>query len=593
MSTTVCPSCHKVNRSVAAFCVTCNASLPAPFAATEQAPTELLLDDRIAPTEYLDRADGVDREAADVFAATRLEGAAVPKRHFSDRTLPDGAVIEGFRILRPLGEGGFGIVYLAWDAALERHVAIKEYMPLQLAVRSRSLFEVSVRNERDRATFEAGLKSFVNEARLLARFDHPALVKVFRFWEGNGTAYMAMPFYEGPTLKTALAGLGGPPSEAQLRAWLDPLLDAMSVLHAEQCFHRDIAPDNILLTAGGPLLLDFGAARRVIGDQTQALTAFLKPDFAPIEQYGGAMLQGPWTDLYALAGVVHYAIVGRPPVASAGRVVRDTLEPLTTRHAGRYGAPFLRAIDAALAIRPEQRPQDVAQFRAMLDAPLVVVPGAVDAPVSQPVNTLREVDVVKSEVREVRDAAVREAVPERGRRSGVAIAAVVVLALVGVVAWQGLEHRSLSSLSSSAAAKAPEVVATPAPAAPATPAAPPTADPTPTAPMAASAPTPAVEAVPSAPATTHASATPTPSAEATPRPSTEPPRHARTAAASAPAPAPRLAAAEPEAAAPAAPIAAATATAKARPQRCADIVQKSSLEPLAPDEIAFLKKECR
>ena len=145
----------------------------------------------------------------------------------------------------------------------------------------------AVRSERHRETFEAGLKSFINEARLLAQFDHPSLVKVYRFWEANGTAYMVMPFYEGVTLKEQLKAMGAPPDEAWLRELLEPLTEALEVIHAEQCFHRDIAPDNVMLLKGSdrPLLLDFGAARRVIGDMTQALTVILKPGYAPVEQY--------------------------------------------------------------------------------------------------------------------------------------------------------------------------------------------------------------------------------------------------------------------------------------------------------------------
>ena len=167
-------------------------------------------------------------------------------------------------------------------------------MPSSMASRVNASATVMVKSDRHQETFKAGLKSFVNEARLLARFDHPSLVKVYRFWEENGTAYMVMPYYEGPTLKSALAAMGKVPDEAALRAWLRPLLDALSVMHAAQCFHRDIAPDNILLTATGPLLLDFGAARRVIGDMTHALTVVLKPGYAPIEQYGdvATMTQG-------------------------------------------------------------------------------------------------------------------------------------------------------------------------------------------------------------------------------------------------------------------------------------------------------------
>jgi serine/threonine protein kinase len=275
-----------------------------------------------------------------------------------------------FEVHRLIGEGGFGIVYLCHDQALDRYVALKEYMPASLATRQNDTLAIVVKSKNLRETFEAGLKSFINEARLLARFDHPSLLKVYRFWQANGTAYMSMPYYEGPTLKQALAAASGPPDEALLRSWLLPMLDALEEIHRVNCYHRDISPDNILLTRAGPLLLDFGAARRVIGDMTQALTVVLKPGFAPIEQYGDAatMSQGAWTDLYALASVVYFAITGRPPMSAVDRVMDDRLEPLSHRVAGRYSPALLAAVDAALSLRPQDRPQSVALFRAMLNA---------------------------------------------------------------------------------------------------------------------------------------------------------------------------------------------------------------------------------
>ncbi|MEO5881828.1 MAG: serine/threonine-protein kinase, partial [Caldimonas sp.] len=200
--------------------------------------------------------------------------------------LPVGFYLGEFEIVKVIGEGGFGIVYQADDHSLGRRVALKEYMPSALAQRVGGT-QVSVKSERHREAFDAGLKSFVNEARLLAQFDHPSLVKVYRFWEANGTAYMVMPFYEGITLKDELKAMGAPPDETWLRELLEPLTEALAVIHTEQCFHRDIAPDNVILLKGSqrPLLLDFGAARRVIGDMTQALTVILKPGYAPVEQY--------------------------------------------------------------------------------------------------------------------------------------------------------------------------------------------------------------------------------------------------------------------------------------------------------------------
>ncbi|RZT97768.1 serine/threonine protein kinase [Rivibacter subsaxonicus] len=290
--------------------------------------------------------------------------------------LAPGTRLGEFQIERVIGVGGFGIVYLAFDHALERRVALKEYMPSTLAARRRGM-QIAVRSQAHAKTFGIGLRSFINEARLLARFDHPALVKVYRFWEDNGTAYMAMRFCEGQTLGAARAEMASPPNEAWLLALADAVLGALEALHREQVYHRDVAPDNIMLQAdgGSPMLLDFGAARHVIGDHTQSLTAILKPNFAAIEQYAdaGALRQGPWSDIYSLGAVLHFCLIGRAPLPATLRVLRDELPSLLALRAelvaadgSHYSEAFLGAIDAALSVLPEGRPQDAAAFRARL-----------------------------------------------------------------------------------------------------------------------------------------------------------------------------------------------------------------------------------
>jgi serine/threonine protein kinase len=298
--------------------------------------------------------------------AAKTGGASPSDNAEYSLSLRIGTRMAEFEITDRIGEGGFSIVYLAMDHSLERTVALKEYMPSSLAARVGAT-QVQPRSSRYRETFEAGLKSFVNEAKLLAQFDHPALVKVYRFWEANGTAYMVMPFYQGMTLKDATRALPAPPDEAWLMTVLAPLTEALMVIHAEHCYHRDIAPDNVLLLAGSgrPLLLDFGAARRVIGDMTQALTVILKPGYAPVEQYAEVpgMKQGPWTDVYALAAVVYWAITGKTPPAAVGRVMSDSFVPLAKCAAGRYTLPFLQTIDRALVVLPEQRTPSIEAFR--------------------------------------------------------------------------------------------------------------------------------------------------------------------------------------------------------------------------------------
>ena len=261
----------------------------------------------------------------------------------SGNTLPLGHRLQEYVIEGLIGEGGFGIVYLARDMQLGRVVALKEYMPSSLATRTAD-HQVSVRSARHRETFELGLRSFVNEAQLLAAFDHPSLVKVYRFWEQHGTAYMVMPYYQGPTLKQWLTEHGARPDEGWLLSLLHPLIDALELMHHERCYHRDIAPDNVLLlnqqaTQLGrpqvmrPVLLDFGAARRVISDATPALTVILTSGYAPIEQYAEStsMKQGAWTDVYALSAVLYAAITGRAPLPSVSRMVSDDLLPASSR----------------------------------------------------------------------------------------------------------------------------------------------------------------------------------------------------------------------------------------------------------------------
>lgn len=285
-----------------------------------------------------------------------------------NEALPPGTRFGEFEVLGVLGIGGFGVVYLAQDHSLERQVALKEYMPSSLAIRGEGA-QITLRTEAYADTYAAGLRSFVNEARLLARFDHPSLLKVYRFWEDNGTAYMVMPYLQGATLRDTRRAMDRSPDEAWLRGVLGAVLDALEHLHQEDVFHRDIAPDNILLTReGAPILLDFGAARRVISNHTQAFTAILKPSYAPIEQYAemSAMRQGPWTDLYALGAVMHFLLSGKPPMPSTARAVHPGAELLELDAQAGVSERFVRIVGWMLSVRPQERPQSVAELRAVL-----------------------------------------------------------------------------------------------------------------------------------------------------------------------------------------------------------------------------------
>jgi serine/threonine protein kinase len=329
--------------------------------------------------------------------------------------LPAGTRFGELELQRLIGSGGFGLVYLAKDHALDRLVAVKEYMPGSLAQRTGGS-KVSVRSASAQETFEIGLRSFVNEARLLARFDHRSLLKVYRFWEANGTAYLCMPYLQGVTLKEWRETQGRAPDAQWLLRLLLPMLDALGQLHAAGVVHRDVAPDNIYLPADGgdAILLDFGAARRAIGDRTQTLTAIIKPSYAPLEQYDGAcsLKQGPWTDLYALAAVVHYLITGRTPPAATRRALDDDYAPLSAQLLPGYPEALLAAVDWALALKPADRPQSVGQFRdallGHLDVPVSVVRPPRDSP-SRPEPTVPSVMQFEPTQLLVRDEAVADA----------------------------------------------------------------------------------------------------------------------------------------------------------------------------------------
>ena len=300
--------------------------------------------------------------------------------------LPLGTRFGEFEILRVVGVGGFGIVYLAQDHSLERQVALKEYMPAALAARGNGSL-ITVRSAAFAETYAVGLRSFVNEARLLARFDHPSLVKVYRFWEDNGTAYMVMPFLRGMTLRDARRGMARPPDEAWIRSVIEPLLGALDALHREGVYHRDVAPDNILLPPeGAPILLDFGAARHVISDRTQSLTAILKPNYAPIEQYADmtAMRQGPWTDIYALGAVMHFLLFGVPPPPATARAVQPDAEPIAQRVVPGVSARFLAVVAWTLGVRPLERPQNIAALRDALSGAASIPGFAPDADATVP-----------------------------------------------------------------------------------------------------------------------------------------------------------------------------------------------------------------
>ena len=290
--------------------------------------------------------------------------------------LAPGERVEEFEIEAQLGKGGFGVTYLAQDVRLGRRVAVKEYLPLDWGAR-RSDGTVGPRTELDAEDYQWGLKRFLTEAKTLAKFDHPHLMRVHRVLEARGTAYLVSEYVEGPdggprSLSDELKA-EGTLSEARVRTLLDALTAGLELVHAEGLVHRDIKPANIMLRPDGtPVLIDFGAARQTMGlhSKSTTLTQVLTPKYAPIEQYSTRGKQGPWTDIYSLGAVAYFALTARLPDDATERVRRDSLVPLRSVAAQPVSEELATAVETALATDEEDRPQSLNEWRALLALPV-------------------------------------------------------------------------------------------------------------------------------------------------------------------------------------------------------------------------------
>ena len=279
--------------------------------------------------------------------------------------LPRGYSLLEYRVESVLGTGGFGVTYLATDANLNLKVALKEYLPGDFAGRAGDS-SVQPKSGDASESFQWGLQRFMDEAKTLASFRHPNIVRVMRFFEANKTGYMVMEFVEGKPLPEWI-GTRRPLPQQSLQALVGPLLDGLAVIHKAGFLHRDIKPANIFMRDDGtPVLLDFGSARELKG-RNQELTAVVSPGYAPLEQYHTQGKQGAWSDLYAFGGVMYWMLTGNKPVEAAARVRQDIMPPAVTAAGGRgYTADFLAVVDWALKPNEDERPQSVAEFKRRL-----------------------------------------------------------------------------------------------------------------------------------------------------------------------------------------------------------------------------------
>ncbi len=291
--------------------------------------------------------------------------------------LQSGYELHWYRIENILGQGAFGITYLAHDINLDRQVAIKEYLPGQFSVRNKDL-TVRPTTDAHQEDFDWGLKRFISEAKILTKFEHPNLVRVFNVFEMNNTAYMVMNYEMGKSLQQILKSRKTL-RETELMKIVLPLLGGLEVMHEKGFVHRDIKPGNIYIRHdGSPVLLDFGSARQTRAEQgremsveQQTITTLVSPGYAPIEQYGSnTNRQGPWTDIYGMGATLYKAVTGKMPLSAVDRsetLVHDKVDAyqaISDLKKGQYSEKFLAAIDHALVFKADERPQSVAEWHA-------------------------------------------------------------------------------------------------------------------------------------------------------------------------------------------------------------------------------------
>jgi TonB family protein len=283
-----------------------------------------------------------------------------------------GHRLQEYIIGRLLGHGGFGLTYLAQDTNLNSLVAIKEFLPQEFAVRNPDC-SVVPKSEFDADSYSWGLDRFKEEARALARFKHPNIVRVSRLLEAHGTAYMVMDFEPGLTLSQYLKRNGPTLEEGKVLGLFLPVLDGLEALHRLQLVHRDIKPSNIYVRAyGGPMLIDFGAVRQAIGAQSRSLTSLVTPGYAPIEQYSSDGRQGAWSDLYAVGATLYYCMFGHAPADAARRSAAisdgadDPIATAFSRGQEHYSRQLLECVDWALQFRVRDRPQTAHEVRERL-----------------------------------------------------------------------------------------------------------------------------------------------------------------------------------------------------------------------------------
>lgn len=300
-------------------------------------------------------------------ACNTMSDTSTSTPEFSEGTLPPQAQLKHFTIIKVLGQGGFGITYLVRDEHLECECVLKENMPRMFCKRNSNTMQVSaLTGQYTENGYLWALQRFKEEAKTLAKLNHPNIIRVKDLFDALGTSYYVMEYIDGQELHRATESNR---DEATLQHLLRRLLNALQYLHGKGILHRDIKPTNILVTKQGePVLIDFGTARSLISEHTH--TQLKSQGYTPFEQIQTKGKVGPWTDLYALGATFCHVLTGQCPPDSTDRVYEDEFEPLAERVdlTASYSHAFLCSIDKALQPKAKDRWQNVEEWLAALDA---------------------------------------------------------------------------------------------------------------------------------------------------------------------------------------------------------------------------------